>query len=196
MHQNKSIMKSLFLTLFIFFQLTAFAQKDCDYSTNVVDTIGSYKATKDYLVHERVFAGNATYIFFSLINADETPYLKVQTINKSTDFIKAICFDANSKIYLQLVNGKIVTLVNTETETCGTMVRLEEENKYTRILTGDFMFLKGSFEDLKSSPVSLMRIKSVTDTQDYIFKKELVSELMKQSYYPENYFMDYIKCVE
>lgn len=189
-------MRSLLLTFFILLQLTVFAQKDCDYSANVVDTIGSYKATKDYLVHERVFAGNSTYIFFSLINADGTPYLKVQTISKSTDFIKASCFDINSKIYLQLANGKIITLLHTETETCGTMVRVEEENKYTRILTGDFMFLKGSFEDLKSSPVSLMRIKSVTDTQDYVFKKELVSELMKQSYYPENYFVDYIKCVE
>lgn len=189
-------MKSLFFTLFIFFQFSAFAQKECDYSTNVVDSIGSYKATRDYLVHERIFAGNATYIFFSLVKADGTPYLKVQTINKSADFIKANCFDANSKIHLQLVNGKIVTLIHTETETCGSMVRVQEENKNTRILTGNFMFLKGSFEDLKSSPVSLMRIKSVTDTQDYIFKKELVSELMKQSYYPENYFMDTIKCVE
>lgn len=189
-------MKSLFFTFFIFFQLTVFAQKDCDYGTNVVDTIGSYKATKDYLVHERIFAGNSTYIFFSLINADGTPYLKVQSINKSKDFIKAVCFDITSKIYLQLANGKIVTLLHTETETCGTMVRIEEENMNTRVLTGDFMFLKGSFEDLKSSPVSLIRIKSVTETQDYIFKKELVSELMKQSYYPENYFMDYLKCIE
>ncbi|MDR6967156.1 hypothetical protein J2X31_001163 [Flavobacterium arsenatis] len=189
-------MKSLLLTLFIFFQFTAFAQKDCDYSTNVVDTIGAYKATKDYLVHERIFAGNSTYIFFSLVNVDGTPYLKVQTVNKSSDFIKAVCFDANSKIYLQLVNGKIITLVHTENETCGNMVRVEEEKKNTRILTGDFMFLKGSFEDLKSSPVSLIRIKSATDVQDYIFKKELVSELMNQTYYPENYFIDYIKCIE
>lgn len=189
-------MKSLLFALFIFFQFSAFAQKDCEYSTNVVDTIGSYKSTKDYLVHERIFAGNTTYIFFSLLNADGTPYLKVQTVNKSSDFIKAICFDASSKIYLQLVNGKVITLLHTNTETCGTMVRLEEENKNTRILTGDFMFLKGSFEDLKSSPVSLMRIKSATDTQDYVFKKELASELMKRSYFPENYFIDYLKCVE
>lgn len=189
-------MKSLLLSLFIFFQFNAFAQKDCDYGTNVVDTIGSYKATRDYLVHERIFAGNSTYIFFSLINADGTPYLKVQSVNKSSDFIKAVCYDINSKIYLQLVNGKIVTLIHTETETCGTMIRVEEENKNTRILTGDFMFLKGSFEDLKASPVSLIRIKSATDTQDYIFKKELSSELMKEKYYPENYFINFIKCVE
>jgi len=189
-------MKSLLLGLLVFFQFTAFAQKDCDYSTNVVDTIGSYKATKDYLVHERIFAGKSTYIFFSLINADETPYLRVQTINKSNDFIKAVCFDASSKIYLQLFNGKVITLIHTNTESCGSMLHVEEENKNTRILTGDFMFLKGSFEDLKSSPISLMRIKSGSDMQDYIFKKELVSELMKQSYYPENYFINYLKCVE
>jgi hypothetical protein len=189
-------MRSLLFSLFVFFHFSAVAQKDCDYSANVIDTLGSYKATKDYLVHERIFAGKSTYIFFSLINADGTPFLKVQTVSKADDFIKATCYDVNSKIYLQLVNGKIVTLLHTETETCGSMVRVEEENKYTRILTGDFMFLKGSFEDLKSSPVSIMRIKSVTETQDYILKKELNSELMKQTYYPENYFIEHLKCIE
>lgn len=189
-------MKSLLFAFIIFFQFTAFAQKDCTYSTNVVDSIGSYKSTKDYLVHERIFAGNSTYVFFSLINADGTPYLNVQTVSKSSDFIKAVCYDVNSKIYLQLLNGKIITLIHTQNETCGSMVRVEEENKYTRILTGEFMFLKGSFEDLKSSPVSLIRIKSATDTQDYIFKKELNSELMKEKYYPEDYFINFLKCVE
>ena len=189
-------MKSLLLSFFIFFQFTAFSQKECDYSTNVVDSIGSYKSTKDYLVHERIFGVSSTYIFFSLINADGTPYLKVQTVTKSSDFIKAVCYDLSSKIYLQLLNGKIITLVHTQNETCGTMVRLEDEGKNTRIISGEFMFLKGSFEDLKSSPVSLIRIKSVTDTQDYIFKKELVSELMKENYHPENYFINYLKCIE
>ena len=189
-------MKSLLFTLILFFQLNAFAQKKCEYSTNVVDSIGSYKSTKDYLVHERIFGGSSTYVFFSLINADGTPYLKVQTINKSSDFIKAVCYDHNSKIYLQLLNGKIVTLIHTQTETCGTKVQSDVENKNVRVLNGDFMFLKGSFDDLKASPVSLIRIKSATDTQDYVFKKEFTSELMKESYYPENYFIDYLKCIE
>lgn len=189
-------MKSLLLSLFIFFQFTAWAQKNCEYSANVVDSLGSYKSTKDYLVHERIFAGNSTYIFFSLINADGTPYLKAQTVSKSSDFIKAVCYDLNSKIYLQLLNGKIITLVHTQNETCGTMVRIEEENKNTRILTGEFMFLKGSLEDLKSSPVTFIRIKSATDMQDYIFKKELNSELMKDKYYPEDYFINFLKCID
>lgn len=190
-------MKSALFTLFIFFQISVFAQKDCDYSTNVIDSIGSYKSTKEYIVYERNFAGNSTYIFFSLINTDDTPFLKVQIIKKSSDFIKANCYDEKSKIYLQLFNGKVVSLVHTATETCGTMINLEtENNKKTRILTGDFMFLKGSFEDLKTSPVTMIRINSATESQDFIFKKELISETTNEKYYPEDYFINYIKCIE
>ncbi|WP_026705594.1 hypothetical protein [Flavobacterium soli] len=189
-------MRSLLFTLFILFQFSAFAQKKCDYSSNVTDSIGTYKSTKEYLMYERIFGGNSSYIFFSLVNADGTPYLQAQIAHKSTDFIKASCFDSSSKIYLQLLNGKIVSLVHTDNETCGTMIRVEAENKNTRILTGDFMFLKGSFEDLKASPVTMMRIKYSGEMQDYVLKKELVSESMKESFFPENYFMDYIHCVE
>lgn len=188
-------MKSILFAFIFFFQISMFAQKDCDYSTNVIDSIGSYKTTKDYLVHERIFGGNSNFIFFSLVNADETPYLRVQAIQKSKDFLKANCFDANSRIFLQLVNGKIITLVHTDSETCGSMLR-SEDGMNTRVITGDFMFIKGSFEDLKASPVSIVRIKYLTETIDVVFKKELASELMKDTFYPENYFMNYLHCIE
>jgi hypothetical protein len=58
------------------------------------------------------------------------------------------------------------------------------------------MFLKDSFEELKSSPVSMMRIKYLTDTEDYILKKEFKSELTNEIYNPENYFINNLKCIE
>lgn len=189
-------MKYALLAIVCLLQFNLYAQKPCEYATNVVDSIGSYKVTSEYLVHERNFAGKSSYIFFSLVNTDGMPFLNFQQIEKSGDFLKANCFDANSKIYLQLTNGKVVTLIHNNEESCGTMISLPEEAKSTRILTGSFMFMKGSFEDLKESPVSLMRVKFTTETIDYIFKKELTSELTKGIYEPEKYFINFLKCVE
>jgi len=189
-------MKYAFLVIVWLFTINVYAQKPCEYSTNVVDSIGTYKATTEYLVHERNFAGKSSYLFFSLINTDGMPFLNFQQIEKSSNFLKANCFDANSKIYLQLTNGKVVTLIHNNEESCGSMISLQDEVKYTRILTGSFMFLKGSFDDLKVSPVSLIRVKFTTESIDYVFKKELISELTKGTYEPENYFINYLKCVD
>ena len=56
--------------------------------------------------------------------------------------------------------------------------------------------MKDTFEELKKSPISLMRIKYAGETVDYIFKSELTSEIDKVTYYPENYFINYLKCIE
>jgi hypothetical protein len=189
-------MKYALLAINCFLQFNLHAQKPCEYGTNVVDSIGSYKATKEYVVHERNFAGKSSYIFFSLVNSDGTPLLNLQQIEKSADFIKANCFDNNSKIYLQLTNGKVVTLIHDKEESCGTMIAVNEESKYSRLLSGSFLFMQGSIEALKEAAVSLIRIKYTTETIDYIFKKELVSELTKVTYEPENYFVNYLKCIE
>jgi hypothetical protein len=180
----------LFLTSF-----NIFAQKLCDYSTNVIDSIGTYKSTKDYIISEKHFGGTSSYIFYSLALTDGTPSLNVQLLSKSKEFIKANCFDKNSKIFLQLTNGKIVTLLHNEEESCGTMLR--DDNGFdNRINSGTFLFIKGSLEELKQSTVSMMRIKYLTDTEDYVLAKKLQSELDSSIYYPENYFIDNIKCIE
>ena len=48
--------------------------------------------------------------------------------------------------------------------------------------------MKDSFEELKSSPVSIMRIKYLTDTEDYILRKEFKSELDNEVYRTRNVF--------
>ncbi len=195
MRQNKLIMKKLLLTALFFLSLNTFAQKDCDYATNIKDSLGTYKLTKEYLISEKIFAGTSSYIFYTLSLTDGLPTLNVQLIQKSKGFIKANCFDKNSRLYLQLNNGKVITLVHTNLEYCGSMIR--DENGFdNRVIVGNFMFMKGTMEDLKSSPLSLMRIKYLSDTEDYIVKKQLVSELNGKTYQPETYFINNLKCIE
>jgi len=189
-------MKQLLLTALFFISLNALGQKfPCEYSSNVKDSIGTYKQTKEYLMSEKNFAGTSSYIFCTLATTDGLPTLNVQLIQKSKGFIKANCFDKNSKLYLQLNNGKVITLLHINMEYCGSMLR-DEKGFDNRVIVGTFMFMKGTMEDLKSSPVSLMRIKYLTDTEDYIIKKELVSELNGKTYQPETYFMDSLHCIE
>jgi hypothetical protein len=188
-------MKYVITLTLLFFSLQIIAQKSCDYSTNVTDSIGTYKSTKEYMISEKNFAGNSSYIFYSLALTDGLPTLNIQSIQKSKDFLKANCFDKNSKLFLQLNNGKIITLVHIDQENCGTMIR-DDKGFDNRVNSGIFMFMKDSFEELKKSPVSMMRIKYLTDTEDYILKKEFKSELNNETYYPETYFIDYLKCIE
>ena len=187
---NKTVLLILFLIT-----NTLFAQKNCEYSTNITDSIGTYKVTKEFMMYEKKFAGNSSYIFYSLALTDGTPTLNMQLIRKSKDFMKANCFDKDSKLTLQLNNGKIVTLLHIKQENCGSLIR-DTEGYDNRVLVGVFMFVEGSIKDLKSSPVNLMRIKYLTDTEDYVISKEFKSELNDKIYQPETYFMDNLKCIE
>ncbi|SHG62029.1 hypothetical protein SAMN05443549_105139 [Flavobacterium fluvii] len=183
------------LLILLLISTTLFAQKTCEYSTNVKDSLGTYKVTKESIMYEKKFAGNSSYIFYSLALTDGTPTLNLQLIRKSKDFMKANCFDKNSKLFLQLNNGKIVTLLHIDQENCGSLLR-DNEGFDNRVLSGIFMFLKGSIEDLKSSPVNLMRIKYLTDIEDYVVPKEIKSEMNNEVYHPETYFIDSLHCVE
>lgn len=195
MQQNSAKMRAIILSISLFFGLQTFSQKNCDFTTEINDSIGTYKETHAYLMHEKVFAGKSNYLFFSLVNENGTPVLKIQRIVKSADFIPANCFDSQSKVFLQLLNGKIITLVYAGQETCGNLIRIPNEPESSRIITGNFLFLKGSIEDLKSAPLWEIRIRYASETSDFVIKKELVSELMKETFMPETYFMNYLHCV-
>lgn len=187
-------MRTAALAFLLLFAIGANAQNPCAFSANVKDSIGEYKSTVNYLVHERNFAGNSSFIYFSLALTDGLPTLNVQFLQKSRDFIKANCLDKNSRMYLQLENGKVVTLIHIDAEDCGTGVRNNEMNN--RVLSGYFLFPKDAFEMLKNSPVSLVRIRYSTETVDYIFKDELLSELDGKTYNPSRYFVDTLHCLD
>ena len=187
-------MKLIFCFFLFAYSSFFYAQQPCNYSTNVVDSLGTYKSTKEYLMFQRSFDDNKNYIFLSLIKTDNTPVLNLQVIQKSPNFIKAECMDVNSRIYFQLANGKIITVVHTDDENCGTALRVDNQN--TRISTGTFLFMKGSLQDLKSSKILMMRIKYTTGTIDYVMRNELISEISGEVSHPEDYFIDTIKCIE
>ncbi len=88
-----------------------------------------------------------------------------------------------------------MTLLHVDQENCGSLLR-DNEGYDNRVLSGIFMFVKGSIEDLKSSPVNLMRIKYLTDTEDYVMTKEFKSEMNNEIYHPETYFMENLRCIE
>lgn len=189
-------MKSIFLSLFILLFSNCFAQKPCEYSTNITDSLGVYKTTKSYIVHERNFGGSSNYLFFSLIRSQETPYLSIQTIQNSNAFIKANCFDSDSKLFFQLANGKIITMQHTDDQNCGTLLRGNNEYKNSRVNAANFVFQRGSIQDLRQSPIVMLRIKYGAETVDYVFVKELQSLLTNEKYFPEDYFISYLNCVE
>jgi len=187
-------MKYILTILISLFNLITFAQKPCDYSVNVKDSIGIYKETKSAIVHEFIFGNTSKYVFFALSLTDEMPALTVQILQKSKDFLKVNCFNKNSRIFLQLENNKVVTLIAADQENCGAPVK-DDLGFNNRILSGSFYFVKGTIDDLKTSPVSSMRIKFTTETQNYIFKKQLNSEMDQKTYSPSNYFIDFLPCI-
>jgi len=175
----------------------AAAQEECKYSELSAEGAPLLKSTTEYLMYEKNFGGSSNYIFFSLTISDGVPILNFQLLAKSKDFPKIYCLDKASKIYLQLTNGKIVTLINAYDEHCSGLMYDESEKNNIRVLTSSFLFTKGSLEDLEKYPIALMRVKYSTDTVDYPINKELTSESVGEGkYLPETYFMNHLKCIQ
>lgn len=189
-------MKQLLFITFLLLQSAIYAQKPCEICTEYNDSLGTYKETKTKIMSEKVFGSSSNYIIFSLANDNGIPLLKFQSIQKNKGFIKINCFDKSSKIYIQLVNGKIITLLMSDEGNCGTMVRDETQTSNIRITSASFLFMKNSIEELKKSPIASLRIRYSTETVDYVLRSSFVSELDKNTYYPETFFVDYLSCLE
>lgn len=190
-------MKKLLLLALLIFSFSASAQdKDCEYSIISNEDGKELKSTRDYLMHEKIFAGTSQFLFFSLSNNDGIPVLNIQLLAKSKEFPKVYCLDKASKIYIQLTNGKIITLISATEDQCSGLVYDSSEKNNIRILSGNFFFTLGSLEELEKTSISFIRIKYVNETVDYPVKSELDSESMKQKYYPDTYFIKNLKCIQ
>lgn len=190
-------MKNYILVLFLFITTFSFAQKkDCKIDFEEKTDSTYIKKTSEVLIHERVFGNNKEMIFFSLLNSEGVPMLGLQQIQKSTEFIPALCFDKNSKIIFQLENGKFVTLVNSSQENCSSLTYDATSKSNIKIITNYFLFVKDNYEDLKKSPISIMRIIYVADKKDIALKNKMTSELLKDTSTPSSYFIDYLHCIE
>ena len=94
-------MKNYLFVLLSLLSLNLFAQKDCEYSTNIKDFLGVYKVTNEYLVSEKNFGGKKDYIFYSLITDNGVPMLNLQIIQNEVANDKATftaVFEIESKI--------------------------------------------------------------------------------------------------
>jgi hypothetical protein len=185
--------KILFLLLFI--QSIAFAQKPCELATNITDSIGTYKETKSCLVYEKVFGNSAQLIFLSLASENDTPVLKVQIIQKSKDFITPKCLDTASKMFFQLSNGKVYSLVYADEGKCDNLIYNQLDNENNRFLEATFFFLKNDFEDLKKHSISLMKINYSSGAVDYVLPKQIISEKLNTTFKPEDFFKDNYNCL-
>ena len=185
------------LSLLLLLTLSVNAQnKDCIYDIEEKTDSTSLKVLPNVLMHEKIFGNKKEFIFFGLLNNDGVPMLSLQQLQKSNDFIPTSCLSKNSKIVFQLMNGKIVTLLHAFDDICSDLNYNSEEKSNIRILTAYFYFTKTNFEELKNSPISLVRIQFSGESKDYVIKSELTSESLKTKTNPANYFIDYLKCVE
>ena len=81
-------------------------------------------------MHEKIFGNTNEYLFFALLNDNGTPMLSIQQVQKSKDFIKTNCIAKNSKIVLQLMNGKIISLISSDEEACSVLTYDAKEQNY------------------------------------------------------------------
>jgi hypothetical protein len=169
--------------------------QECELTVMTTEDGQEIKSTPDYMVYERVFGNTSQFIFFSLSNSGGVPLLELQVLAKGKDFPPVYCIDKNSRIFVQLDNGKILTLVSATEDQCSGLIYDSSEKNNIRILTASFFFTVGSIEELEKSPISFIRIKYATETTDYPLKSELVSEGNGKTYKPASYFINYIKCL-
>ena len=184
--------------LFILLSITISSaqNKNCKYDYEDKTDSTFVKVIPEKLIYERIFGKSKEMIHFVLINNNGIPTLNLQFIQTSNDFISANCLDKTSRIVFQLANGKIVSLVSNTEEVCNTLVYNEKDNRNIRILDGYFLFTKNNYEELKNSPINLMRIQFTNGAKDFVIKKEIQSELFNTKFYPENIFIDFLKCIE
>ena len=96
------------LSLLLLLTLSVNAQKrDCIYDIEEKTDSTSLRVLPNVLMHEKIFGNTNEYLFFALLNDNGTPMLSIQQLQKSKDFIKTNCIAKNSKIVLQLMNGKV-----------------------------------------------------------------------------------------
>ena len=189
-------MKKYLLILVLLPLLAAAQNKDCQYEVEEKTDSTSLKVLKEVLIDEKIFGNTNEYLFLSLLNNDGVPMLEIQVLQKSKDFIPTKCINPSSKIILQLKNGKIVTLIANTEESCSVLNYDSKDQNNIRILTGFFFFGKTNYEELKNSPVMLMRIQFAGDSKDYVVKNELSSETLQTKSKPDVFFMNNIKCIE
>lgn len=191
-------MKTLFkLTALLLFTNLSFTQvKPCDFEINVATDTSSTKVLKDKIIDESIFGNTTSFLTFKLFEVDGILGVNFQYLQKSKDILTPICIDKNTKILLDLSNGKQVKMINsTELETCNELQYDAISKNNVRVLSGFFYFTPENFQDLKTEKVYLIKITANTGDVNFVIKPELNSEIYNEKSTPDTFFIDYLKCL-
>lgn len=194
---HKNLYKSLTFFALLFNSLWSYAQKPCEFDFEVQNDSIQYRETKKQLIYERELGKRNDYAFISLINDQGYVMLNYQRIQKSDSFIETQCFDQDTRMYLQLTNGKTYTLIHSDKDICSSRLPDLENKTNIRLLDTSFFFTQDDNEDLKKFPVFLMQIKfGAGEEISYVLEKELISKNLGISSNPDSIFINYYKCIE
>lgn len=189
-------MKKIIVILLVCFTHFGFAQtKNCDFEINEVTDTTSVKALTEKVVNENIFGETTNVLIFKMYEIDGILGLYFQYIQKSKNFLPPFCLDGNSKVYLELNNGKQVKLINSiKDETCNDLNFDSIDKNNLRILKGFFNFTKENFEYLKTEKVMLFRIESEIGNLSFVLNSKIESELVKKSFMPDQFFIEALPC--
>jgi hypothetical protein len=190
----KTFLKLTALLLFINFSFSQ--DKICDFETNIVTDTSSTRVLTDEIIDESIFGNTTSFLTFKMFEVDGVLGINFQYLQKSKDILMPICIDKNTKIILELSNGKQVKLINsTELEACNDIQYDAINKNNVRVLTGFFYFTPENFQDLKTEKVFLIKIAAITGDVNFIIKPQLNSEIYKTKSTPDTYFIENLKCL-
>lgn len=170
--------------------------KICDFETNIVTDTSSTRVLTDEIIDESIFGNTTSFLTFKMFEVDGVLGINFQYLQKSKDILSPICIDKNTKIILELSNGKQVKLVNSsELETCNELQYDAKNKNNLRVLNGFFYFAPDNFQDLKTEKVYLIKITANTGDVNFVIKPQLNSEIYKTKSTPDTYFIENLKCL-
>jgi hypothetical protein len=184
-------------TAFLLLINLSFSQdKLCAFETNIVTDTSSTRVLTDEIIDEYIFGNTTSFLTFKMFEADGILGINFQYLQKSKDFLTPICIDKNTKIVLELANGKQVKLVNsTDLTTCNELQYDAINKNNLRVLNGFFYFSPENFTDLKTEKVYLIKITANTGDVNFVIKPYLNSEIYKTKSKPDTYFIENLKCL-
>lgn len=184
-------------TAFLLLINLSFSQdKLCAFETNIVTDTSSTRVLTDEIIDEYIFGNTTSFLTFKMFEADGILGINFQYLQKSKDFLTPICIDKNTKIVLELANGKQVKLVNsTDLTTCNELQYDTINKNNLRVLNGFFYFSPENFTDLKTEKVYLIKITANTGDVNFVIKPYLNSEIYKTKSKPDTYFIENLKCL-
>ncbi|ALU26940.1 hypothetical protein HX045_11820 [Myroides odoratimimus] len=171
-------------------------ERNCSIDYEEVNDTINYRKTNNVLVYEFDRVSTTSSLFFSLVNNNGHPFLNLQYLQKSPDFIPITCVAKKSMVSIKLVNGTTITAHYLGDDVCGTYTYDQEKKNNIRILDADFYIKKEHLALLKASPISMVQIRFPGTSELFIIRNELKSTIVDLQTKPTQFFIDNIPCIE